>query len=47
MTDAGFETTVTYPSVNPEHKVEYVAVQALGSGGQLLATSATTKVIGG
>jgi hypothetical protein len=47
MPYGGFESTVTYPSVNPEHKVEYVAVQALGSAGQLLATSAATKVVGG
>jgi len=41
MPDTGFESTVTFPSVN-----SYVAVQALGSAGQLLGTSATVRVAG-
>ncbi len=42
--DSGFESTITYPnSYTEHHNVEYVAVQALGSGGQLLGTSATVK----
>ncbi len=44
MPDSGFESTVTYPDSFPEHKVEYVAVQALGTGGQVLATSPTVQV---
>jgi arylsulfotransferase ASST len=44
MPDSGFESTVTYPDSFPEHKVEYVAVQALGTGGQVLATSSTVQV---
>jgi Arylsulfotransferase (ASST) len=46
MPDSGFESSVTYPNTYPEHKVEYVAVQALGAAGQLLGTSATVKVAG-
>jgi hypothetical protein len=41
MPDSGFESTVTFPSEHP-----YVAVQALGSAGQLLGTSATVRVAG-
>jgi len=44
MPDSGFESTVTYPDAFPEHKVEYVAVQALGADGRVLATSATVQV---
>ena len=44
MPDSGFESTVTYPDTFPEHKVEYVAVQALGAAGQVLATSPTVQV---
>jgi len=44
MTDSGFESTVTYPDSFPEHKVEYVAVQALDAAGRVLATSPTVKV---
>jgi len=44
MPDNGFESSVTYPDTFPEHKVEYVAVQALGAAGQLLATSPTVLV---
>jgi hypothetical protein len=44
MPDSGFESTVTYPNTYPEHKVEYLAVQALGPAGQLLATSPTVRV---
>ncbi|HYM53914.1 MAG TPA: arylsulfotransferase family protein, partial [Solirubrobacteraceae bacterium] len=43
MPDTGFESSVTYPNTYPEHKVEYVAVQALGAAGQLLATSPTVQ----
>jgi Arylsulfotransferase (ASST) len=43
MPDSGFESTVTYPNTYPEHKVEYVAVQALGAGGQPLGTSAAVE----
>lgn len=41
MPDSGFESTVTFPNTEP-----YVAVQALGAGGQLLGTSAAVKVAG-
>ena len=41
MPDSGFESTVTFPSVNT-----FVAVQALGAAGQLLGTSATVRVAG-
>jgi arylsulfotransferase ASST len=44
MPDTGFESTITYPDAFPEHKVEYVAVQALGASGQLLGTSPTVQV---
>jgi hypothetical protein len=44
MPDSGFESSVTYPNTYTEHKVEYVAVQALSATGQLLATSPTVKV---
>jgi hypothetical protein len=43
MPDSGFESSVTYPNTYPEHNVEYVAVQALGAAGQLLATSPTVQ----
>ncbi|HMD56617.1 MAG TPA: arylsulfotransferase family protein [Solirubrobacteraceae bacterium] len=39
MPDSAFESWVTYPTAYP-----YVAVQALGSAGQLLGTSATVQV---
>ena len=45
MPDSGFESTVTYPNDYPTNKVEYVAVQALGAGGEVLGTSATVKAI--
>ena len=41
MPDSGFESSVTFPNA-----FQYVAVQALGAGGQLLGTSATVKVTG-
>jgi hypothetical protein len=41
--DSGFESTVSYPNDYPKNKVEYVAVQALGAGGQVLGTSATVE----
>ena len=41
MPDSGFESSVTFPSVNA-----YVAVEAFDSAGQLLGTSATVKVAG-
>jgi hypothetical protein len=44
MPDSGFESTVTFPSAYQEHGVEYVAVQALGASGELLATSPTVGV---
>lgn len=44
MPDSGFESTVTFPNAYQERKVEYVAVQALGSAGQLLASSPTVQV---
>ncbi len=44
MPDSGFESSITYPNAYQEHKIEYVAAQALGAGGQLLGTSATVKV---
>jgi Arylsulfotransferase (ASST) len=44
MPDSGFESSVTYPDSYPEHKVEYVAVQALDAAGHLLSTSATVAV---
>jgi Arylsulfotransferase (ASST) len=44
MPDSGFESTVTFPDAYQERKVEYVAVQALGSAGQLLASSQTVQV---
>jgi len=44
MPDSGFESTVTYPNTYSEHGVEYVAVQALGTSGQLLGTSPTVSV---
>jgi hypothetical protein len=44
MPYSGFESSVTYPNTYAEHKVEYVAVQALGAAGQLLATSPTAQV---
>jgi hypothetical protein len=44
MPDTGFESTVTFPGTYPEHKVEYVAVQALDAAGHLLGTSATVQV---
>jgi hypothetical protein len=39
MPDSGFESSVSYPQSYP-----YVTVQALGSAGQLLGTSATVQV---
>jgi hypothetical protein len=39
MPDSGFESSVTFPEAFP-----YVAVQALGSAGQLLGTSTTVGV---
>ncbi len=39
MPDSGFESSITLPSA-----YQYVAVQALGAGGQLLGSSATVKV---
>ncbi len=44
MPDSGFESSVIYPDAFAKNKVEYVAVQALGSAGQLLATSPTVQV---
>ena len=44
MPDSGFESSVTYPNTYPEHKVEYVAVQALGAAGQLLGDLADRAV---
>jgi hypothetical protein len=44
MPNSGFESTVTFPNTYPEHKVEYVAVQALDATGRLLGTSATVQV---
>jgi hypothetical protein len=41
--NSGFESAVTFPDTYPEHKVEYVAVQALGAHGELLATSSTVQ----
>jgi len=41
MPDSGFESSVTYPDAFP-----YVAVQALGADGRVLATSATERVTG-
>jgi hypothetical protein len=46
MPDSGFESTVTFPDQDPSHPYPYVAVQALGSAGQLLGTSATVRVSG-
>jgi hypothetical protein len=42
--DASFESTITYPESYLEHKVEYVAVQALDAQGALLGTSPTVAV---
>jgi hypothetical protein len=42
--DASFESTITYPESYLEHKVEYVAVQALDAKGALLGTSPTVAV---
>jgi hypothetical protein len=44
MPNSGFESTVTFPNTYPEHKVEYVAVEALDAGGRVLGTSATVAV---
>jgi Arylsulfotransferase (ASST) len=44
MPNSGFESTVSFPDTYPEHKVEYVAVQALDAAGHLLGTSATVPV---
>jgi hypothetical protein len=44
MPNSGFESTVTFTNTYPEHKVEYVAVQALDPGGRVLGTSATVPV---
>jgi len=40
MPDSGFESSVTFPDA-----YAYVAVQALGAGGELLATSPTVSVV--
>jgi hypothetical protein len=39
MPDSGFESSLTYPAADP-----YVAVQAVGAGGRVLASSATVRV---
>jgi Arylsulfotransferase (ASST) len=42
--DAAFESEITYPDTYSEHKVEYVAVQALDANGKVLGTSPTVAV---
>jgi hypothetical protein len=44
MPDSGFESTVTFPDAHAGED-PYVAVQALGSSGQLLGTSSTIRTI--
>lgn len=46
MPDSGFESSVTFPDAEVEHPYPYVAVQALGADGHVLATSPTVRVAG-
>ncbi len=46
MPASGFESSTTFPDADASHPYPYVAVQAIGPGGAVLATSAAVRVTG-